>query len=91
MKKDVYCFMTHRELGQFDGRDGAPAYVAYEKRIYDVSKSFLWMKGSHLGVHHAGRDLTERMKEAPHGAEQLEKFPVIGYLVEESQDPGRAR
>ena len=72
---------TREELKQYDGRDGI-AYVAYAGKVYDVSPSFLWQKGVHQVSHHAGCDLTDALKEAPHGADVLEKFPVVGELTE---------
>ncbi len=66
-------------LAQFDGAGGRPCYVAYEGLVYDVSASIdEWAGGFHYDVHQAGRDLTAAMAEAPHGAEALEAFPVVG-------------
>ncbi len=62
-----------------DGVRG-PAYVAYAGRVYDVSGSFLWQKGNHQGLHRAGRDLTAELENAPHGADFLQRFPVVGRL-----------
>jgi predicted heme/steroid binding protein len=71
---------TQRELGRYNGRDGAPAFIAYEGKVYDVSRSFLWQNGRHQAVHAAGCDLTGRLHEAPHDADLLERFPVVGTL-----------
>ena len=70
---------TREELKKYDGSDSL-AYVAYEGKIYDVSQSFHWKKGIHQVMHHAGGDLTEALKEAPHGSDMLEKFPIVGKL-----------
>ena len=70
---------TKEELEKFNG-SGNPAYVAVDGRVYDVSESFLWEMGSHQGKHQAGTDLTDAIKEAPHPAERLKKFPVVGEL-----------
>jgi predicted heme/steroid binding protein len=72
---------TKEELKKYDGSDGI-AYVAYEGKVYDVSRSFHWKKGVHQVTHYAGRDLTDALKEAPHGVELLHKFPIVGELVE---------
>ncbi len=73
---------TLEDLKRFDGKDGRKAYVACSGLVYDVSESFLWRGGNHQGLHEAGRDLTEFLKEAPHGEDILKRFPVIGYLEE---------
>lgn len=81
--------LTVKELSRFDGRDGRPAYVAYAGKVYDLSGSFLWRGGRHQALHEAGRDLTEALKHAPHGAELLMRFPVVGTLKEEVEQCGR--
>ncbi len=73
---------TEEELTRYDGKDSAPAFVAYKGRVYDVSQSFLWRDGEHWVIHRAGRDLTDELEQAPHGAELLEKFPVVGSFDE---------
>jgi len=71
---------TRIELASFTGIDGKPAYIAYRRKVYDVSNSFLWKNGSHQALHDAGRDLTEELDKAPHGADLLVRVPVIGRL-----------
>jgi predicted heme/steroid binding protein len=78
MDERVY---TAEELASFDGKDGRPAYVAFEGRVYDVSASDEWQGGEHQEEHSAGADLTDDMDFAPHGAEFLEGFPVVGTLA----------
>ena len=73
---------TKEELARYNGKNGAPAYVAYKGKVYDVSSSFHWSDGKHHVLHNAGEDLTDSLEKAPHGAELLEKFPVIGLLHE---------
>ncbi|HHH83592.1 MAG TPA: cytochrome B5 [Chloroflexi bacterium] len=75
------CF-TEKELRGYNGENGAPAYIAFEGRVYDVTRSFLWQHGRHQALHTAGADLTAALSEAPHGADLLEDFPVIGLLIE---------
>lgn len=74
--------LTKEELAQYNGKDGAPAYIAYAGKVYDLSHSFLWQKGRHQVLHTAGIDLTTELDAAPHGADMLERFPVIGMLVD---------
>ena len=76
---------TRQELSRYDGSDGI-AYVGYNGRVYDVSQSFLWRKGIHQVTHYAGCDLTDALKEAPHGSEMLDNFPVVGELLDSEQD-----
>lgn len=72
--------MKKEELQTFDGKDGRKCYVAYEGRIYDVTESKLWKMGRHVNKHIGGMDLTEALKIAPHGADRLERYPVVGTL-----------
>ena len=74
---------SREELARHDGKNGRPAYIAYKGKVYDVSVSFHWKNGEHQVSHSAGVDLTYGLDKAPHGAEFLEKFPVVGILGEE--------
>jgi len=71
---------TEKELKKYDGRNGI-AYIAYRGKVYDVSSSYHWRKGIHHSMHRAGCDLTEALKQAPHTADLLKKFPIVGELV----------
>jgi predicted heme/steroid binding protein/uncharacterized membrane protein len=73
---------TLEELARFDGHDGRPAYVAHDGKVYDVTASKLWKLGSHMKRHTAGLDLTVDLKQAPHGVDRLERFPVAGVVTE---------
>ncbi len=72
---------TKEELSKYDGSEGL-AYVAYGGKVYDVSQSFLWKKGIHQVMHYAGCDLTEALRQAPHGPDMLHRFPVVGELLD---------
>lgn len=72
---------TLDELAEFDGRDGRPAYVAYEGTVYDVSESAMWGDGDHEGMHQAGADLTEEHADAPHDV-YVTDFPEVGRVAE---------
>jgi predicted heme/steroid binding protein len=74
---------TRQELSRYDGRDGRAALVAFEGKVYDVSASFLWQGGRHQVLHQAGQDLTAALREAPHGGDLLERFPVVGMITRE--------
>ena len=81
--------LTPAELSSFAGKDGAPAWFAYRGMIYDASGSKLWRKGSHMGKHQPGFDLTEMLKLAPHGEDRIQQLPVVGKLVEEGTPGGK--
>jgi len=72
---------TREELGKYDGSD-RPAYVAYNGRVYDVSQSYHWKRGIHHVIHQAGCDLTGALEKAPHSADMLDRFPVVGELLD---------
>ena len=69
---------TLEELAAYNGKNGK-TYLAYQGKVYDVSESNVWKNGIHKG-HNAGKDLTEEMKEAPHGPEVLKNYSVVGTL-----------
>ena len=73
---------TERELQQFDGTRGRPAYIAYDGVVYDVSASSLWRGGQHKDLHYAGTDLTRTLRKAPHSTEVFTHATVkrIGRL-----------
>ena len=75
--------LTVKELEEYSGKDGNPAFVAYQGRVYDVSQSDLWGNGNHMGSHQAGKDITDELEVAPHGEEVLKRKNVklVGNLV----------
>jgi len=73
--------ITIKELEENNGRNGKPAYLAYKGKVYDVSESSFWLDGDHLGMHEAGKDLTEELEMAPHREENLQRVKLIGDLV----------
>lgn len=77
--------MNKDELKANDGKGGKPAYIVYNGKIYDVTKSSRWKEGVHMGRHKAGEDLTDFLSMAPHDLEVFERVDQIG-LIEE--DPG---
>lgn len=79
-------YLTRQELSAYNGQDGRPAYVAVNGQIYDLTQSRLWRGGIHDPGHGkimAGQDLTEMLKESPHGDKHLKDFPIVGELVED--------
>jgi predicted heme/steroid binding protein len=73
--------VTQEELARNDGKDGRPAWVAYKGKVYDVTESTFWMEGEHMGMHNAGRDLTEDLDMAPHSDDKFSEVKLIGDLV----------
>ncbi len=71
------------ELAKFNGENGKPIYMAYQKKVYDVTGSKLWRNGLHMKRHHAGLDLTADLQGAPHEPDVLERYPQVGTLKEE--------
>jgi predicted heme/steroid binding protein len=75
---------SKEELAKNDGKNGAPAFVAYRGKVYDFTKSSRWEDGEHENMHIAGKDLTDDLETmSPHGANILERFTVIGTLSED--------
>jgi predicted heme/steroid binding protein len=72
---------TREELRKYDGSNGV-AYIAFRGKVYDVSRSFQWKRGVHQIIHHAGYDLTKAFEQAPHGSDMLERFPIVGELLD---------
>ncbi len=72
---------TLDELAQFDGKNGNPAYVAVDGKVYDVTDVPQWNGGSHAGGSlAAGMDQTDAIGRSPHGARVLDSLTVVGTL-----------
>jgi len=52
---------TAAQLAEFNGKDGKPAYLAYDGTVYDVSNVKVWKSGSHFGLI-VGTDVTAQVK-----------------------------
>jgi predicted heme/steroid binding protein len=72
--------VTSKELEEHNGKEGKPAYIVYQGKVYDVSGSDLWRDGDHMGLHQAGKDLTDELELAPHMEEVLERVKLVGEL-----------
>jgi predicted heme/steroid binding protein/uncharacterized membrane protein len=71
---------TAEELTSFNGKDGRPVLIAFQGKVFDVTKSPLWAKGLHMNRHLSGKDLAGEISAAPHGTEILERYPQVGVL-----------
>jgi predicted heme/steroid binding protein/uncharacterized membrane protein len=81
MQTQLKTRMTLDDLRHFDGSENRPSYFAYRGKIYDVCLSKAWKEGIHFKKHHAGDDLTDILKTAPHGEEKILKMPVVAELA----------
>ncbi len=72
---------TSNELAENNGKNGKPAYIAYQGKVYDVTASAMWLEGDHFGTHEAGKDLTNELELAPHGEENFQRVKQVGILV----------
>ena len=72
-------YFSTAQLALRNGQDKPEVWIAYQGKIYDVSKSRLWLRGKHY-EHWAGQDLTDELKDAPHTEKVFEKFEVVGLL-----------
>ena len=72
--------ITSEELLLHNGKDGKPVCIAFQGKVYDVSKSPLWSKGLHMNRHPSGKDLSGEISAAPHGTEVFERYPQVGVL-----------
>ncbi|MCR1902087.1 cytochrome b5 domain-containing protein [Ligilactobacillus apodemi] len=71
---------TLKELAHYNGQDGAPAYIAVDGVVYDVSQRSAWKNGQHHG-YKAGNDFSEQIKRAPHEKSVLPRLPKVGKLI----------
>ena len=74
---------TPNQLALRNGQDREEIWVAFEGRIYDVTRSRLWRKGMHY-EHWAGQDLTGEFPDAPHTEKVFDRFEVVGRLLDKS-------
>jgi predicted heme/steroid binding protein len=71
------------KLAKFDGKKGNKCYVAIDKDVYEIQEGLYWQNGEHTtsnGQAHCGKDLTEVIKQAPHGRSKLAELPKVGVF-----------
>lgn len=77
--------VTAAQLAEKTGKDGADCWVAVDGTVYDATNNDKWKDGVHTvskGKATCGVDLTEVLKEAPHGMDEVQELPVVGNLAE---------
>lgn len=89
IKEGIILEIDKKKLAENDGKEGKPAHVAANGKVYDVTESKLWKNGLHMNRHKAGEDLTEALDAAPHGDEVLNRFKEVGALSAGQADDGR--
>lgn len=67
-------------LAQYDGKDGHPAYIAFDGLVYDVGAYFI--QGEHHEGVHAGTDLTGQIDRRK-CLNALNHCPIVGTWVDE--------
>ncbi|MBC2581711.1 steroid-binding protein [Clostridium sp. DJ247] len=78
--REIQKQFTLEELSKYDGSSGAPAYVAVDGIVYDVSLAPGWGGGTHFSLY-AGKDLTNQFKACHNGIIKiLESLPKVGQL-----------
>lgn len=76
-----YLALTFSEFERNNGRN-APAFVAVNGIVYDVSGSRSWAGGNHKNQHNAGQELTHDITRlSPHGVGRIRNMPSYGVLV----------
>lgn len=76
--KEGLRLFTREDLSYYDGREGRPAYVAVDGKVYDNTAVFT--EGEHYS-HYAGQELTGEFYSY-HIIEEMADYPVVGRLVE---------
>lgn len=72
---------TLAQLSHYNGKNGQPAYIAVNGKVYDVTHAPDWKNGQHHGIL-SGQDLTQAIVQSPHGTSVLSAVPIVGQLVQ---------
>ncbi|UZQ51156.1 cytochrome b5 domain-containing protein [Clostridium kluyveri] len=71
---------TLEELSKYNGANGAPAYVAVNGVVYDLSLVPSWGGGTHFGLY-AGKDLTSQFTVChKENIKVLQNLPKVGVI-----------
>lgn len=74
--------ITLQQLSAKNGKNGQECWVAVDSKVYNLTDSSKWSNGEHTttsGVE-CGNDLSEKIKQSPHGKSTLSKYPIVGSL-----------
>lgn len=74
---------SQEDLRDANGKDGNDCYVAIKGAVYEILQGRLWTDGEHTtsnGQAYCGLDLTEVLKDSPHGESKLSEAIEIGVL-----------
>lgn len=55
---------TKETLANYNGKNGRPAYIAFNGRVYDVTNNSHWLNGENKGIH-AGCDVSLVLTQSP--------------------------
>ncbi len=75
--------ISKESLEKANGQNGNECLVAIDRTVYKIEGSDLWKNGEHTtsnGLAYCGKDLTEVLKQSPHGRTKLEQLEKIGQL-----------
>ncbi len=75
--------ITKAELAAANGLNGQDCWVAVDGTVYDATHNSEWKNGYHTpsrGQAKCGQDLTEVIKESPHGKSVLSELEQVGTL-----------
>ena len=78
-RQDSLPVINRARLALSNGQDRPEIWVAFEGKVYDLTTSRFWKNGHHY-EHWAGQDLTEELKDSPHGRRVFEKREAIAVL-----------
>ena len=71
------------EVAKHTGKNGNSCWVAVDGTVYEISGFVLWLEGEHRpsgGRAKCGKDLSEALKQSPHGKSKLRLLKEIGPL-----------
>lgn len=71
--------VSRQELFAADGTRGRSKWVAFNRKVYDVTDCPKWRADLHENLHFPGQDLTAELNDAPHATEVFE-YPCVRFV-----------